>query len=95
MSSAIGALNLRETLRQVNGMQPGFGSSLAKVAHARLTREAATHVLRLAGRAALFADAAGESVTGQLSVPQVLIGGGTVEIQLNVIAERMLGLPRG
>lgn len=93
-SSAIGALNLRETLRQVNGTEPGAGSSLAKVAQARLTREAATRVTSLAGPAMLFADAPADAVTGQLDVPQVLLGGGTVEIQLNVIAERILGLPR-
>lgn len=94
-SSAIGALNLRETLRQVNGSDPGVGSSLAKVAQARLTREAASLVTALAGPAMLFADAPAGAVTRQLDVPQVLLGGGTVEIQLNVIAERILGLPRG
>lgn len=95
ISGAIGAMNLRETLRQVNGLQPGTGSSLAKVAHGRLARRAAGDLLRLTGPAALFAHAPADAVNVQLSVPAALIGGGTIEIQLNVIAERILGLPRG
>ena len=95
ISGAIGAMNLRETLRQVNGLEPGTGSSLAKVAHGRLARRAAGDLLRLAGPAALFTHAPADAVNVQLSVPAALIGGGTTEIQLNVIAERILGLPRG
>ncbi|MFY9677110.1 acyl-CoA dehydrogenase family protein, partial [Glutamicibacter protophormiae] len=94
ISTAIGAMNLRETLRQVNGLQPGSGSSLAKVAHGRLARQTAGDLLKLAGPAALFAHAPAAAVNSQLSVPAALIGGGTIEIQLNVIAERILGLPR-
>ncbi|PRB70403.1 acyl-CoA dehydrogenase [Arthrobacter sp. MYb213] len=95
ISGAIGAMNLRETLKQVNGLQPGAGSSLAKVAHARLSRQTAGQLLKLAGPSAIFAHAPADAVTAQLAVPQVLIGGGTTEIQLNVIAERIIGLPRG
>lgn len=93
-SEAIGAMNLRETLRRINGMQPGAGSSLAKVAHARLAREAAATSVDVLGTAAMFEDAPFDAVASQLAVPAQLIGGGTVEIQLNVIAERILRLPR-
>ena len=43
----------------------------------------------------LMMGVAGAVAEAYLSTPKHLLGGGTVEIQLNVIAEHVLGLPRG
>ncbi len=50
--------------------------------------------LQLPGQLALAADPAPAVVEPYLHLPAELIGGGTREIQLNIIAQMILGLPR-
>ncbi|MBL7524279.1 acyl-CoA dehydrogenase [Frankia sp. CNm7] len=93
---ALAALGMRTTLRSLSGLRPGAESSVSKVASGTLVTWIAERAMRWFGPAAAVADGpAGQRVQKYLSVPPQLIGGGTVEIQLNVIAERILGLPRG
>jgi alkylation response protein AidB-like acyl-CoA dehydrogenase len=93
-SNALKALVTRETLRLVDGQNPGPASSVAKVAMAVLLRRAATAVLGSTGRSAMVQDSEPEVFTPYFHLPSELIGGGTVEVQLTVIAQMILGLPR-
>ncbi len=93
-TNAIHALNLRETLSRLSGHGPGTATSVAKVATGRVLRRIGTAALELAGPAALV-DAPGDTAVAHLfQLPAELIGGGTMEIQLNIIATMILGLPR-
>ncbi|WP_261566026.1 acyl-CoA dehydrogenase [Frankia gtarii] len=96
LAYALAAMGLRSTLRSLSGLRPGAESSVAKTAAGSLVTEIGLRTMRWFGPAAAVADGpAGTRTQSYLSVPPQLIGGGTVEIQLNVIAERILGLPRG
>ena len=93
-AAAIRALVLRETLRLVQGSAAGPASSIAKYAMVALLRRASTATLRLTGAAALSEDSEPAVIGPYFDMPSELIGGGTPEIQLTVIASMILGLPR-
>ena len=93
-------IRLRTVTSQIRGEQPGPEASVRKV----LADEHGQHVMalakELAGAAGMLdgtgpfggpADAWGY---GYLFAPALTIGGGTGEVQRNIIAERTLGLPK-
>jgi alkylation response protein AidB-like acyl-CoA dehydrogenase len=93
--NAFGALAQRLLLRQLSGLQPGAEASVLKVAAAWNDTNLRRAVMDWHGAEAAALDGAGgEASQHYLSVPPTLIGGGTLEIQLNVIGELVLGMPR-
>ncbi|WP_459988987.1 acyl-CoA dehydrogenase family protein, partial [Mycobacterium avium] len=93
-TNAIKALGVRETIRLLDGQASGPASSIAKVAMNVLLRRTFEATLQLTGRLAMAADSDPAVVEPYLHLPAELIGGGTREIQLNIIAQMILGLPR-
>ncbi|MCV7103613.1 acyl-CoA dehydrogenase [Mycobacterium palustre] len=93
-ANAIKALGVRETIRLLDGQASGPASSIAKVAMNVLLRRTFKATLELTGRAAMVADTDPPIVEPYLHLPAELLGGGTREIQLNIIAQMILGLPR-
>lgn len=79
------------------GRLPGPEGSIMKLAGTALLTDLYNLALRLEGDAGMLvggaAPWAGEWQTGFLGAPGLRIGGGTDEIQRNIIGERVLGLP--
>src|SRR5690606_38716173 len=95
-SGALTALGRRSLLRRLAGGRSGAEASVLKVGSAEHHAEVTRTVLGWRGpEAAVLGGAGGAAAGAYLSTPKQLLGGGTVEIQLNVIAEHVLGLPRG
>lgn len=92
--AAIAAMNLRETLRRLQGHSPGPATSIGKAAASMLHVDAAAAALNLIGPAAALSETHCEPVFHELDIPTWVIGGGTLEIQLNTIATFVLDLPR-
>ncbi|BBY64079.1 acyl-CoA dehydrogenase [Mycolicibacterium helvum] len=93
-TTAIKAMVLRETLRLVQGQGPGPTSSIAKYAMVLLLRRASTATLGLTGRLGMLENSDPAVIKPYFDMPSELIGGGTAEIQLTIIASMILGLPR-
>ncbi|USC50092.1 acyl-CoA dehydrogenase [Streptomyces filamentosus] len=93
---ALACIGLRATLQQVSGSEPGAGASVRKLVQTLHQQRVAELTLELLGpQGAVDEPAAGErALHGFLMSRCLTIAGGTTQIQLNVVAERVLGLPR-
>ncbi|GAA4062246.1 acyl-CoA dehydrogenase [Nonomuraea soli] len=96
---SINALSLRVTLKQLAGNEPGADASVRKLlstSHAQHVSETAVNLLGAASVVAadMRLGDAGYWNRAVLATRAMTIYGGTTEVQLNIIGERMLGLPR-
>ncbi|MFF4183865.1 acyl-CoA dehydrogenase [Streptomyces sp. NPDC001691] len=92
---ALACIGLRTTLRQVSGLEPGAGASVRKLVQTPHQQKVAELALELLGPEGAVAEGPGErAVHGFLMSRCLTIAGGTTQVQLNVVAERILGLPR-
>jgi alkylation response protein AidB-like acyl-CoA dehydrogenase len=89
----LAALNLRQAARAVFDTGPGIEGNIAKLFGAEHAQRVAELGLRLAGRAILVGEEP-DVVHDYLFSRCLTIAGGTSEIVRNLIAERILGLPR-
>jgi alkylation response protein AidB-like acyl-CoA dehydrogenase len=92
---ALGCIQLRTTMRRVSGLEPGAGASVRKLVQTTHQQKTAELALELLGPEGALREGAGErAVHGLLLSRCLTIAGGTTQVQLNVVAERVLGLPR-
>lgn len=89
----LAALNLRQAARAVFDSGPGIEGNIAKLFGAAHAQRVAELALRIAGPAILLGEEQ-EVVHDYLFSRCLTIAGGTSEIVRNLIAERILGLPR-
>jgi alkylation response protein AidB-like acyl-CoA dehydrogenase len=88
-------LAFRITLRQLSGAEPGSASSVRKLVGMRHQQDAAELRFELLGMSGLAREGVADQLAHtMLNTRCLTIAGGTSEVLKNVVAERILGLPR-
>jgi alkylation response protein AidB-like acyl-CoA dehydrogenase len=89
---AIDLLGVRATLKRLSGTDPGATGSVRKLLGMRYAQRVAEECWSLDGaEGAVYGTRWSRAV---LFTRALTIGGGTTDVQLNIVAERLLGLPR-
>ncbi|MCW2751522.1 MAG: mmgC 6, partial [Aeromicrobium sp.] len=88
----LASMNLRTVLGRISGREMTAEISVNKVLNSLAQRDGSRALLGVLGPIGL--DGSSPYVADYLGMPAVLFGGGTLEVQLNVIAARVLKLPR-
>ncbi|MFV2174795.1 acyl-CoA dehydrogenase [Actinomadura sp. LOL_016] len=94
---SIDLLGLRTTLKQLNGVEPGAEASVRKLLGVQFNQDVADYCWASQGAAAATEvpmTEGGIVARAMLFSRSMTIYGGTTEVQLNIIGERLLGLPR-
>jgi alkylation response protein AidB-like acyl-CoA dehydrogenase len=100
-AAAIKYVALRQLTRLLRGGQPGSENSITKLVASELLVRMHSYAYELLGPyAQILHDAPHAIDRGKwsyrmLSSRSLTIGGGTSEIQRNILGDRVLGLPRG
>jgi hypothetical protein len=92
---AVSLFDLQAVLAQLRGEDPGPLAAVRKLAGVAHRQSAAEAALELAGPDGAAADGAAAGLVHEFLLTRCLsIAGGTTQILLSLVAERLLGLPR-
>ncbi len=94
---ALWALTKRNVTQAERDGVPGPGGSVFKLHYSELRHKMGDLAMRLLDRqvVSLSDDAAAEHIRGWMHAMSITIAAGTSQIQRNIVAERVLGMPKG